>query len=60
MTPVSPKSAPSSRPGAIATLGPSIVIKGDLTGEEMLDARITLDLPAADLRYEQEGTIALS
>jgi cytoskeletal protein CcmA (bactofilin family) len=36
MTPVSPKSAPSSRPGAIATLGPSIVIKGDLTGEEDL------------------------
>jgi len=36
MTPVSPKSASPSRPGAIATLGPSIVIKGDLTGEEDL------------------------
>jgi cytoskeletal protein CcmA (bactofilin family) len=36
-TPVSPKSsAPASRSGAIATLGPSIVIKGDLTGEEDL------------------------
>lgn len=36
------------------------ILSGDLTGEEMLDARITLDLPDADLLYEQEGTIALS
>ena len=36
------------------------ILAGDLSGEEMLDARITLDLPDADLRYEQEGTIALS
>ncbi|MDH3255662.1 MAG: polymer-forming cytoskeletal protein [Acidobacteriota bacterium] len=31
-----PPAAPPARPGAIATLGPSIVIKGDLTGEEDL------------------------
>jgi hypothetical protein len=36
------------------------ILAGDLTGEEMLDARITLDLASADLRYDQEGTIALS
>ncbi|MEE8594865.1 MAG: DUF6494 family protein [Gemmatimonadota bacterium] len=36
------------------------ILAGDLSGEEMLDARITLELPSADLRYEQEGTIALS
>ncbi len=36
------------------------ILAGELSGEEMLDARITLDLPSADLRYEQEGTIALS
>ncbi|MEJ2319627.1 MAG: DUF6494 family protein [Gemmatimonadales bacterium] len=36
------------------------ILAGDLSGDEMLDARITLDLPDAELRYEQEGTIALS
>ncbi len=36
------------------------ILAGDLSGEEMLEARITLDLPDADLLYEQEGTIALS
>ena len=36
------------------------ILAGDLSGEEMLEARITLELPSADLRYEQEGTIALS
>jgi cytoskeletal protein CcmA (bactofilin family) len=35
-TPVTPQSPAPARPGAIATLGPSIVIKGDLTGEEDL------------------------
>ncbi len=33
---------------------------GDLSGDEMLGARITLELEEADLVYEQEGTIALS
>lgn len=36
------------------------ILAGELSGEEVLDARITLDLTAADLLYEQEGTIALS
>jgi hypothetical protein len=36
------------------------ILAGDLTGEELLDVRITLDLQSADLFYEQEGTIALS
>jgi cytoskeletal protein CcmA (bactofilin family) len=45
-TPAMPTSTPSlpqsNRPGAIATLGPSIVIKGDLTGEEdlMIEGRV--------------------
>ncbi len=36
------------------------ILAGDLTGTELLDVRITLDLQSADLFYEQEGTIALS
>lgn len=35
-------------------------LAGDLSGNEMLEARITLELEEADLVYEQEGTIALS
>ena len=38
----------------------SRILAGDLTGSELLDVRITLDVQAAELFYEQEGTIALS
>ena len=38
----------------------SHILAGDLTGDELLGVRITLDVQNADLFYEQEGTIALS
>ena len=36
------------------------ILAGELMGDQPLVGRITLELAEADLRYEQEGTIALT